>query len=537
MDKQEKIDLLNLLEQKERLQKEKHLQEFQGSIVQNAYVCSTAKIAICSGANQSGKSSIGAIDTEICLTGIVPDSLKDIYPESKIKKGEYWVSSLGYKETLEITKPKVFFYLPSKLIQSYNKLESILDTVDGGKITFKSQEAGRDKYQGAVKDGVWLDEEHEKAVWDECYMRTVAKGGWLRMTFTPLKGLTWAYSELYLKAAKYISSENTHGIKEEVGMVHTLEEIKLLKDRKLVVRENTSTEADPNIEFYSMTLYDNPTISDEEIQKTERKFKDDMISYQARILGKFSKITGRNVFNDKVLIKLQSRVATKFKRYEIRDEELELNTQGRFIVFKDKKPNGNYLIGADVAEGLETGDYSCAQIIERETCEQVAMWHGHCSPEEFGRILYSLGVYYNYGWLAPERNFHGFGVVNQLRSNRYRRLYYDYDVPQQILKRQKVGERKFGWETNRRTRPILIQDLAQFLNEEHLKINDAQTIEELFTFIYDKDGNTGAMGGCHDDRVIALGIALQLYKRTSSPNYRDEPLDYRQQPNSDITGY
>lgn len=525
-----------MLEEKEQLAKQKELENFVGSLVQNAYLCSTVKIACLSGANQSGKSSVGAVDTSICATGIIPLSLKDLYPESKLKSGEYWVSSLGYKETLEITKPKIFDYLPPRSIQSYNKLDSILDLTNKAKITFKSEEAGEDKYQGAVKNGVWLDEEHKKKVWDECYMRTVAKAGWLRMTFTPLKGLTWAYSDLYLKAKYYIFTENTSGIKEEIGLVHTIEEIKLLKQRRLLKQENTSLDADEDIEFYSMTLYDNIHISDDEIQKAEKKYKDDPINYNARILGKFSKITGRNVFNPEILISLQNTAKREFKRYEISENGIELSKIGRLTVFKEKKPGSNYLIGADVAEGLETGDYSCAQIIERETCEQVAIWHGHVSPEEFGRILYNVGVYYNYGWLAPERNFHGFGVVSQLRSNRYRRLYYDYDVPQQTIRKSKTGEKKYGWETNRKTRPILVQDLAKFLSEKHLKINDIQTIEELFTFIYDKEGNTGAMGGCHDDRVIALGIAIQLYKRTGVPTYREEPLDYIQKPN-EVTGY
>lgn len=57
---------------------------------------------------------------------------------------------------------------------------------NGSILTGKSAEAGREKFQGASVDIVWIDEECEKDVYDECYQRTIDCAGKLLLTLTPL---------------------------------------------------------------------------------------------------------------------------------------------------------------------------------------------------------------------------------------------------------------------------------------------------------------------------------------------------------------
>ena len=54
--------------------------------------------------------------------------------------------------------------------------------------TFKSYEQGRQKFQSATLDWLWLDEECDEDIYNECLARITATGGMLFMTFTPLKG-------------------------------------------------------------------------------------------------------------------------------------------------------------------------------------------------------------------------------------------------------------------------------------------------------------------------------------------------------------
>lgn len=57
---------------------------------------------------------------------------------------------------------------------------------NGSLITGKSADSGREKFQGASVDLIWIDEECESDVFDECYQRTVDCAGKIVLTLTPL---------------------------------------------------------------------------------------------------------------------------------------------------------------------------------------------------------------------------------------------------------------------------------------------------------------------------------------------------------------
>ncbi len=57
---------------------------------------------------------------------------------------------------------------------------------NGSILTGKSADAGREKFQGASVDLIWIDEECDEAVFDECYQRTADCAGRILLTLTPL---------------------------------------------------------------------------------------------------------------------------------------------------------------------------------------------------------------------------------------------------------------------------------------------------------------------------------------------------------------
>lgn len=545
LSKTEKIELIKLLEQKQLSEADKMLLKFDPSLIQAEVLCSKAKIRIILGSNRSGKSEVGGVDTLVRSTGIVPLAIADRYPMDMIKlegnvSGQFYLASaLDFPSSRNISQAKIEKFCPKSIYQGFNKEDRKLFLKSNNTILFKSQESGREKYQGISCWDIWLDEEHKEDVYDECYMRTTDCSGNIKFTFTPVEGLTWSYQKLYKKAKYYIQTINIHGIDEEVGKIHKPEEIPLLKERKLVIIPNTSEEADDDIVVFQMSIYDNKHLPDAEIWRAEKKYASDPASYNARILGRFTKLTGKNVFDIESLLKAQSHCPSTFQRGEIVQGQFKSSVKGRLVIFtKDlKKERGCYIIGADVAEGGENGDYSCIQVLDRRTCEQVAVWHGHCSPDQFASILYDIGRFFNYAYLAPERNFHGYGVVSTLRDKKYLRLYYDRDKAAEVLKNQHTGHKTYGWETNGRTKPIMVQTLANYIRNKHIKINDIQTIDELITFVYDKDGHTNAMGGCFDDRVMALAIALQLYESTPIYSIEANPAQIKPTNINKITGY
>lgn len=64
--------------------------------------------------------------------------------------------------------------------------------VSGGitRIKLKYYEQGREKFQADTVDWIWLDEECDESIYTEALTRTNATGGFLFMTFTPLRGMS-----------------------------------------------------------------------------------------------------------------------------------------------------------------------------------------------------------------------------------------------------------------------------------------------------------------------------------------------------------
>lgn len=206
----------------------------------------------------------------------------------------------------------------------------------------------------------------------------------------------------------------------------------------------------------------------------------------------------------------------------------ESNVEGYLKMWELPKDGEQYVIGADVGEGRVNGDYSCAQVLNRKTYEQVAVFHGHVDVDIFGKELFKLGMYYKQAMVAPERNSIGIAVILVLRELDYPNIWIR---EKQVLVQEKLTP-ELGWVTDSRTKPIMISNLAKAIREKSMIIRDELTIQELYAYQFDAAGHANAVSGSHDDRVIALLIASELYNRvplySASGNEiaREEPNMY-----------
>jgi hypothetical protein len=172
-------------------------------------------------------------------------------------------------------------------------------------------------------------------------------------------------------------------------------------------------------------------------------------------------------------------------------------------VWKLPEPGRKYLISGDVAEGLETGDYDSADVLDCETWEQVATLHGHWEPYEFAESLIRLSRIYNDAAVGPERNNHGHAVLTAFRLAR------GPDGLPDPFRNVAIGpDGKEGWETNKKTKPGSIDLLAEALKLSLVTIHSAATLHELQVYRRLNAGKTGAPEGFHDDRVMSLAIGL-----------------------------
>lgn len=166
-----------------------------------------------------------------------------------------------------------------------------------------------------------------------------------------------------------------------------------------------------------------------------------------------------------------------------------------------------YAIGADVAEGLEHGDFSSAHVKAITTGKIVAHWHGHVPPEDFGDELVELGLFYNRAFIGVEANNHGLTTLMRIKGLKYPNIYYHRIFDE----RTKRETNKIGWTTNKKTRPMMLDDLGLAIRELDIEdpwIVDRETIGELRTFIRDKQ--LKLRGQPFDDRTMSLAITIQM---------------------------
>lgn len=158
------------------------------------------------GGNRSGKTECGAVEVIYIARGIHP------YRKNK-RSTNGWVVSLSQQVQRDVAQSKILNYLNPDWIVDIAMLSGKKDSPQNGvidfitiknvlggvsRIGFKSCDQGREKFQGASLDYVWFDEEPPEDIYNECLMRVFDRKGDIFGTMTPLKGLTWVYSKIYL---------------------------------------------------------------------------------------------------------------------------------------------------------------------------------------------------------------------------------------------------------------------------------------------------------------------------------------------------
>lgn len=231
--------------------------------------------------------------------------------------------------------------------------------------------------------------------------------------------------------------------------------------------------------------------------------------------------SGSEYYDEKTRMYLSQTVREPLRRAPI---EWKGQFYGEALIYRNARPGQSYVIGGDVAEGIES-DSSTACVLDRATGEMCAMFASNkVEPGDFAYVLAVLGYMYNRATVGPERNNHGHATLTVLRGPllRYPRIYRTLDPDTKKPK-------KFGWDTNPATRPQLFDELYTACRTRAYQCPDADTASEARTLIIDDDGkprarSKGKKGGCHDDRMVAWGIAHQM---RSTPEWKGKTFNFK----------
>jgi hypothetical protein len=188
----------------------------------------------------------------------------------------------------------------------------------------------------------------------------------------------------------------------------------------------------------------------------------------------------------------------------------------------------SFVVAVDVSEGLEDGDRTAVTVMDANNWEEVASFVGHLNYEDVGPLAEWLGYWYYTALILVERNNQGLVPLQYLTLNAYPRLYRMDTIAQ-----QRRGDRtpRYGWHTNKSTKPKMVIDLAKAVRDEIIIFRDNRFLQEARTFLSDGKGGYGASSGNHDDKVMANCMAWQGCLDIGQyplvwQDYEDRPLTF-----------
>ena len=203
--------------------------------------------------------------------------------------------------------------------------------------------------------------------------------------------------------------------------------------------------------------------------------------------------------------------------------------RGQVWVYAKPDPTHTYAIGADVATGRGF-DYSAAYVIDLTDMSLAAEIHGKLDADEYAEQLHYVGRWYGTARIAVEMGG-GFGepVIISLRDGRKGRPHYPKLYRHRIADRADAHElANYGFPMNQKTRPQVINQIEQAIRERTVPKLPRNLIMECRTFVRQQTlPSPRAQEGSNDDRVMAFGLALEMYRQLGHHEKRVQPKPRR----------
>ena len=213
--------------------------------------------------------------------------------------------------------------------------------------------------------------------------------------------------------------------------------------------------------------------------------------------------------------------APRFRAHVLPRGHVAKAVDGELAVWAEPEAGALYDVGADVAGGSESGNYSTCHVTRRPTNEQVAEYRAHIDPGQFADVIASIGWYYHTAQVNPEANNMGVYTVGEL-FNRvgYPNIYFQRKIDRVDQPMSKWG----GFQTTLRSKETLIAHAKDRIyrwatgpQRDHYPLIRSEALwKELSVYVQEpgKPQYHAAPGkddhgeDNHDDLVMAFLLAL-----------------------------
>ena len=237
--------------------------------------------------------------------------------------------------------------------------------------------------------------------------------------------------------------------------------------------------------------------------------------------------TGRRVFPHKYTMKLRESCMEPEAKGELRGKTITGPESLEGIEFHEQ-PGGNlwvwtppdnsievanrYVVFVDIGGRTKKANKSVIRVLDRFWMidggkpEFVATWRGNIDQDILAWIAAQVASWYNDALLIIEDNSldkdddgagHFFTVLDEIAKH-YDNLYSRTD-PDKIKEGAPI---KYGFSTNRKTKPMIIDALLAAARDNDYIERDARAVDEMDTFEEKDNKRLGAQEGCYDDMVV-----------------------------------
>lgn len=170
----------------------------------------------------------------------------------------------------------------------------------------------------------------------------------------------------------------------------------------------------------------------------------------------------------------------------------------RDINIYESPQNSVYQIGVDPSKGAQDPCYiSCVDTLSGH---QVASYRGHIPLHAVAEKVMDMADMYmrmKKPEIIVETQGGGNTIIEKLKENNYK--LYQREV---FGRRKKKKTTKLGWHTNNKTKPQLVENFKELLENDRIKIRDEQIVNEMQTFVYQETGYAEASPNSHDDAIM-----------------------------------
>jgi phage terminase large subunit len=95
--------------------------------------------------------------------------------------------------------------------------------------------------------------------------------------------------------------------------------------------------------------------------------------------------------------------------------------------------------------------------------------------------------------------------------------YPKFYVRETVDRFDKSVTKQFGFNTNKKTKPLMLANLVELVREYTDIFNDEKTLRQMLTFVKKDGGVQEAEDGYHDDKVMSISIAHQAVSQVVFP--------------------